>query len=933
MLRQISHPVTLLPAVRLPNAQKPAPAAGQRNAASAMTSDKFYLRFSGKKEKGTKTSNPPAAEIAELKRKESMAPQIRATLPAILKWWSPLPQKNNANIKYGNITKFLSDLESSPIASRSATLLEKVRALIEHPKPNELHLSEEAFFNVLSDTRKTMTKDTLASSAFLNALQPGPLRDACIAYILQQDKLGNIRQATAKEVHSVSNPAMRASLQAMVRHAQGFADSRQESQGGHMELPNPLLQHLMDYSYDPKVRTALAKLYYYPYRPSLPDEHKRRIILSLMEDKDVSEHYFSAVPILAALGAFHDPKKKAECIEELQKNPSYLLPEGLKLATRIQTPDKIAQLDQEMALPSLAQEGLKPFIDRGFSLLDAPKLTSLLEKTGRDASALITTILPEYDEVMEFAIKHPDRFVKTGSKPLSEDEIRAHFHKQGALILQALILTGGTSTLKNTIHRKRLDNLLQMMPAVMRCPDLIKPAYQLSKMTAESVDVYKLVEFMAGFSEMQKENELKILMDKMVQNKKLDIKAIGKAYLTSVFANSVLKDVQIDEDQVDNWDVKYMSTLASALRGWRGTEREELLAVCKAALQGRMHSFLHDPATQVGQNNLATQKAFETAFKKEEGLKKHGKPSQEKELKLDYEQWLNYPGEVTFKHLAKADEQQAITQALNDFLLEIQRKHPALWPDIEGDLSLYQFPMSHGQLHSLFEHPADEKGLQEILQQETLFKEPELQKKADYLSWRIGNLRYAPPQTQQLKIKLWDRNPGTDLFLGNYAGACIALDSHGGRSYTSVQANQNTFVQVAYLRDESDRVVGLGLFYWAKNTKTGEPILILNTFEGRARGSGYENNMQVRDKYVEFAKQYSRAVLGYAAPLYTGTQYNPLYRDDLDDSPVEMQVVGRALHNRFYLDSLPDDGGKVDAHHQPNHELELLDAGEPLPET
>lgn len=918
LLRQISSPVASSHGRHQPNHQKLFQIDRRYHTAPSRPLDESTPLFSGKNGGKAKQSDPTAEEIADFKLKNSKAPQIRSVLPTILKLWSPLPQQSIA--RHGHITKFVTALENSPTASRSETLLQRVRALVDNPQPNELHKAEAEFFNVLSSIQASLAKGSTNTAVLLNALPPGHLRDACIAYVLQQGRGNIIRLAAAKELQMVQKSAMQASLQAMVRHSPDFAVIRQlldKSQAYHMESPNPWLKYLADDAYYLQTRKALEQLY---SQPPLEDDDKRQIILSIMNDKDLSFAYSSVTPVVAALGTFQDSKKQADLIEELQKSRNYYLKDGLKLATNIQAPEQIAQLDKETALPSLAVEGLRPFIDRGFSLLDAPQLASLLEMTGRDAGTLITTILPAYDEVLDFALKHPDKLVKTGSKPPSEDEIRAGFYKQGVLIMQALILTG-IPTLKSTIYRKRLDNLLDLIPSVIKCPELLKPVHQLSNMTEEPADNYKLLEFIASFSKMQKEKELQLLMGSMVQNKKLDIKAIGKAYLTAAFDSSRLRGIQISDDQADKWDMKYMSTLASALRDWRGHQQEELIELCKAALQGRIQSYLHDPATKVGKNNLATQNAFATTFEAQG-------------LKLDYQQWLHYPGEVVFKHLSREEEKQTITQATNDLFSEIQTKYPALWPPIQEELLRNNLPVTNGKLQSLSQRSGDEMCLKETLRSQTLFKEPSFKERIDYLIKRIDNLTYAPLQTQQMRIKLWERNPGTDLFLGNYTGACIALDSYGDNSYASVQANQNTFVQVAYLYDGANKVVGKGLFYWGKNIQTGEPVLILNTFEGRAaRNDGYEYNMQIRDKYVEFAKQYSRAVLGYAAPLYTATDLNPLYQDDLKESPINMHVVGNALNNQYYLDSLPDRGDKIDTHHKPNRKLQMLDCGEPRPQS
>src|SRR5690606_32812241 len=97
------------------------------------------------------------------------------------------------------------------------------------------------------------------------------------------------------------------------------------------------------------------------------------------------------------------------------------------------------------------------------------------------------------------------------------------------------------------------------------------------------------------------------------------------------------------------------------------------------------------------------------------------------------------------------------------------------------------------------------------------------------------------------------------------------------------------------------------LFYMAKDNKTGLPVLVLNTFEGRGDQGSYEDSPLIRDKFTEFARQYSRAVVGYEVPVYTGKRLNPIYKSDLSRDTVDVSVVGNSLTGDYYLDSLPSD--------------------------
>ena len=154
---------------------------------------------------------------------------------------------------------------------------------------------------------------------------------------------------------------------------------------------------------------------------------------------------------------------------------------------------------------------------------------------------------------------------------------------------------------------------------------------------------------------------------------------------------------------------------------------------------------------------------------------------------------------------------------------------------------------------------------------------------------------------EEMEIRLWSREPGNDLFQASYPGSCVALGY--GRGGTSVQALQHTFVQLAeFYNKEKEAVTGKALFFWAKDLQSGEPILILNTFEGRE--DGCEEDPVSRDAVVEFAKEYGKAVAGRPVKICTAdSMWNTLYTADLPREVLDLAVVGNTTSGEYYFDT------------------------------
>lgn len=577
----------------------------------------------------------------------------------------------------------------------------------------------------------------------------------------------------------------------------------------------------------------------------------------------------------------------------------------------------------KIPLSPLLHKALEPFTNCGFSLLEAEYLIGLLKETGKDEGALISEVLPAYQRFVEFAVSKADKFVPAGEPVPSEIQIRAKLQHEGIRLMETIVLAG-EAPLNNALDMKRLSLLLEKVPQIIYHQSyLIRPLAAVSRLTEDPYDCIKLMELLSNFSRVRDSSgDVVACLEKMIAEGKPDVKALGKLYLKNILGREVLQDVKIVDEQLDKWNLKYIHTFSAALGLVGQPYRTQLIDIAKAALEGRFKTFLHDPSHLVGKNNLRTKRAFDRTFSRQN-------------IKLDYDQWLNYQGKEVFVRPGRQEMTQKLCRDGAKLLTKMMAHSEANRAGISKLLLGHSMAIQEGTLVTTSDRPLTPERLYNLFDIYPRNKfQSEFVSAALEILKRINRLNGYSMVGQDLKIELWKREPGHDLFLGNYTGACIALDNPNGKGCASIQANQNTFVQVAYLKNaDSDRVAGKALFYMAKDLRTQRPIMVLNTYEAREndREGNYEECPTIREHLVKFAKDYSRAVVGYAVPLYTGSMLNPIYADDLKPSYVKMQVVGSALGNEYYLDSLRNDGAAIAGTHR-NDRLMLLDAGDPVTE-
>jgi len=85
-------------------------------------------------------------------------------------------------------------------------------------------------------------------------------------------------------------------------------------------------------------------------------------------------------------------------------------------------------------------------------------------------------------------------------------------------------------------------------------------------------------------------------------------------------------------------------------------------------------------------------------------------------------------------------------------------------------------------------------------------------------------------EDKNLRLKLWNRNPKEDLFIGNKTSCCTAIATGANGKATPIYLLNSAF-NVIELKNENNKTTGMARIFFAKNKKTQKPILIIDTFE------------------------------------------------------------------------------------------------------
>jgi ribosomal protein S18 acetylase RimI-like enzyme len=492
------------------------------------------------------------------------------------------------------------------------------------------------------------------------------------------------------------------------------------------------------------------------------------------------------------------------------------------------------------------------------------------------------------------------------------------------------------------IHRQFAENLiLQKMqqfgfPRLARTLALadnlavqnIEALNKLIQKTKNSSPDYleKLLELNDAFKRMDIGEEFSRLTQELAQNALSSqevVVQIGKILLER-FAKQLGIEAEISDNALAKWNLEYLSKLFFAERSFEEDSREALKLIVKATLQGDFEAII--------ENRPFPEKNY-TADEIEliRDIQKHNRKVKAEFQKagIDYDAWLHYPQTQEFSVGVSEKEREnrllSFERELSEVMLNILGSRKEGRPGILTEDKARQlfkkvfkkYGISFQEWQIVFSKgkpgPLD---FQAPLKDTIEFIKKELEANPNEalgtnLSHLENLLKILPDLQKEAKqkgyvfqIKRWDRQPGHDIFQGNYTHCCIAVENFNRAAILDYLTD--TGINIIEIRDKNtDQVIAQTFVFMAQNQE-GENILVLDNVEINNDYRGLSSD--IRRHLFEYVARFADKIIPdnkrKIDTVLLGTEWNDIKTSDLNSTQEIIRKIGGAgPEGTQYLDS------------------------------
>ena len=159
---------------------------------------------------------------------------------------------------------------------------------------------------------------------------------------------------------------------------------------------------------------------------------------------------------------------------------------------------------------------------------------------------------------------------------------------------------------------------------------------------------------------------------------------------------------------------------------------------------------------------------------------------------------------------------------------------------------------------------------------------------------------------KDMSIRLWDRNPQEDLFMGNKTTCCTAIGTGGNAPATPLYL-LNTSYNVAMLHDSKGNVVGMSRVFMTnidgKPSLTMDNIELNNTY---IKGMSADERTQIRDGFFEYMNRYAAKITGdnnSQVYFYSGDIGDRFPTNDLEPTKKTVDFIGDFSDPQVYINA------------------------------
>ncbi len=159
---------------------------------------------------------------------------------------------------------------------------------------------------------------------------------------------------------------------------------------------------------------------------------------------------------------------------------------------------------------------------------------------------------------------------------------------------------------------------------------------------------------------------------------------------------------------------------------------------------------------------------------------------------------------------------------------------------------------------------------------------------------------------QKMTIKMWDRNPQEDLFVGNKTSCCTAIGTGVNGDATPAYL-LNTSYNVVELYDETDEVVGMSRIFMANVDE--KPALIVDNIE---LNSNYKDTkttddtkIKIRDNFFKYMNNLAKQITNSSdTNVYFCSIDNRVPISDLEHEDITLDFIGSLSQEKTYVNSV-----------------------------
>ena len=554
---------------------------------------------------------------------------------------------------------------------------------------------------------------------------------------------------------------------------------------------------------------------------------------------------------------------------------------------------------------------------------------AFLMEDNKDLGELVLKYLPEYQTIKEFSKEINSKL------PLDKKtaDVEKFWQKNQIELgtLQTFDLNLSTQLIRENLKLfgfPRLENLLHTAGSVLADREnresLKKIIPKLKNLDGEGFS--RLMHLTDAFTRLGFKNlfqqEIEYLAQKEELSSKEAIAYLGEKILFQ-FAQKLGIQTELIQGNINRWNLEYLAKLFEAEKLFKEEDKELLKLIVKATFQEKEFTVIlfgnyEGKYTPEEEEWLEQIKNYTKKVQKE--FQKAG---------IDFHRWLNYDKRkevfVGETPSAQSEKKEAFNRELYETITSLlgsyREKRKGILPDDKAKQVFNSVFKKYGLQFKDKELYRSQKGKLNfreiddvlgnfILTVERIFNEEKdkaIQEQIGTALSHLQDLKSRLPELERelnrqgysLSIRPWQRNPGYDIFQGNYTGCCIAVENFNRGAILDYLIDAG--LQIVEVRDENvDETIAQTFLYFAKDN-VNNINLVLDNVEIHKDRLGLAE--VIRENLFNYLKEYSLAVCPKTKRIVLGATYNDVKTKDLQNVDLTLRKIGGSPRQTEYLDS------------------------------